>query len=288
MKMIWPKIGTHLVMLAGVVLIAYPVYLTFITAFKTPLEAANNYFALPESLTWINFEKLFAMPSIWPSITNSIIITAISAMIIAILVPMVSYPISRNFGQTYYRIVFYMFIFGMFVPVQMLMLPLVKMMTFFHLTNPIGLVLVYLSGSLIQGVFLCVGYLRTVPLELEEAAEIDGCNAWTAFFKVIYPVMRPIVATILIINALWIWNEFLLPLVLLNKDSSYWTLPLFQYNLNARTDLGTTVQFAAYALSIFSDSDPVCIHAKVHHKRFNGRFVKKVNIGRSPDEKMSS
>jgi len=241
----------HLALLFGAALIVYPVYLVFIMVFKTPMEAAESYFSLPSSLRLDNLRTIFAMPAIWSTIRNSLVITITSALLISILVPMVAYPISRNFNKPYFKMLFYLFISGMFVPMQMLMLPTVKMMTKFHLTNPFGLVLIYLSGSLIQGVFLCVGYLRTVPLELDEAAEMDGCGVWSVFQKVIYPVMSPIVVTLLIINSLWIWNEFLMPLILMNKSMSYWTLPLLQFNLKARSDLGTTVQFASYILTVF-------------------------------------
>jgi len=245
------KALVHALLLVGVAIIVYPFYLTLISVFKTPLEAADDYFSLPQSLNMDNLRIVFSLPSIGLAIRNSVLITVVSAVVISILVPMVSYPISRNIGKAYYRLLFYLFVSGLFVPIQMLMLPIVKLMTKLELTNPFGLILIYLTASLIQGVFLCVGYLRTVPFELEEAAEIDGCGAARSFFSVIYPLMRPIVVTLLIINTLWIWNDFILPMILLNKDSSYWTLPLLQYNLKARVDLGTTVQYAAYAIGIF-------------------------------------
>lgn len=244
------KAVVHALLLVGVAIIVYPFYLTLVSVFKTPLEAADNYFALPQSLNLDNLRIVFSLPALGLSLRNSALITVMSAVAISILVPMVSYPISRNFGKAYYKILFYAFVSGIFVPIQMLMLPIVKLMTKLGLTNPLGLVLIYLVASLIQGVFLCVGYLRTVPMELEEAAEMDGCGPLRSFFSVIYPLMRPIIVTLLIINTLWIWNDFTLPMILLNKDSSYWTLPLLQYNLKARVDLGTTVQYAAYAIGI--------------------------------------
>lgn len=251
MKLLISRFCIHLLLLGGAMLIIYPVYLVFIMVFKTPMEAAESYFSLPRAFNLDNLRKVFSMSTIWSTIRNSFAITIISAAIISILVPMVSYSISRNYNKRYFKSLFYLFLSGMFVPMQMLMLPTVKMMSKLGLTNPLGLVLIYLSGSLIQGTFLCVGYLRTVPLELDEAAEMDGCNVGMVFMKVIYPVMRPIVVTLLIINSLTIWNEFLLPLILLNKSMNFWTLPLLQFNLKARTDLGTTVQFASYILTVF-------------------------------------
>jgi raffinose/stachyose/melibiose transport system permease protein len=130
------------------------------------------------------------------------------------------------------------------------MLPLVKTMAALHLMNQGGLVILYITLALCQGVFLCVGYLKSIPFDLEEMAFIDGCSVWVAFLRIIYPLMFPILVTVMIMNALWIWNDFLLPLVILNKTQAYWTLPLFQFNFKGQYSFDYNLAFASFFLSM--------------------------------------
>ena len=125
------------------------------------------------------------------------------------------------------------------------------MMTKLGLSNIPGLIILYLAYAIPQTLFLYVGYIKTaIPEELDEAAEIDGCGKFRMYFQIAFPLMKPMHATTLIINALWIWNDFLLPLLILNKDNSNWTLPLFQYNYQGQyfSDYGPS--FASYVVGI--------------------------------------
>jgi raffinose/stachyose/melibiose transport system permease protein len=116
--------------------------------------------------------------------------------------------------------------------------------------NRRGLVLIYITYALCQGVFLFVAYFKSVPLEIEEAAEIDGCGILRTFFQIIYPLVKPMTATVIILNTLWIWNDFLLPLLILNKQASFWTLPLFQYNFKSQFSFDYNLAFASFLFSI--------------------------------------
>lgn len=142
-------------------------------------------------------------------------------------------------------------IIGMFVPFQVIMLPMAKLMNNLKMTNLVGLTILYLTYAIPQTLFLYVGYIKTiVPTEMDEAASIDGAGRFTMYRKIIFPLMKPMHATVLIINALWVWNDFLLPLLVLNRDSSTWTLPLFQYNYQGMyfSDYGPS--FASYVVGI--------------------------------------
>lgn len=142
-------------------------------------------------------------------------------------------------------------ILGVFVPFQVIMIPITSMMTKLGLSNIPGLIILYLAYAVPQTLFLYVGYIKiAIPIELDEAAEIDGCSKFRMYFQVAFPLMKPMHATTLIINALWIWNDFLLPLLILNKDDSNWTLPLFQYNYQGQyfSDYGPS--FASYVVGI--------------------------------------
>ena len=116
--------------------------------------------------------------------------------------------------------------------------------------NLIGLIICYLSFALPQAVFLYTGYIRSVPLELEESAFIDGCSVAQTFFRIVYPLIMPMTATIIILNALWIWNDFLLPLLVLNKSSKIWTIPLFIFNFKSQYSFEANLAFAAFLLAL--------------------------------------
>lgn len=114
-----------------------------------------------------------------------------------------------------------------------------------------GLIVLYITYSLTQGVFLYQGYLRTViPGEVEEAARIDGSGILTTYTRIIFPMMKPMTGTIIILNSLWIWNDFLMPLLVLNRSNAYWTLPLFQYNFKSQYAFEFNLAFATFVLSI--------------------------------------
>jgi raffinose/stachyose/melibiose transport system permease protein len=130
------------------------------------------------------------------------------------------------------------------------MVPLAHFTSKTGLMNSRGLILIYITYALCQGVFLFVAYFKAVPSEIEEAAEIDGCGVVSSFFRIVYPLVKPMTATIIILNTLWIWNDFLLPLIILNKQASFWTLPLFQYNFKSQFTFDYNLAFASFLFSI--------------------------------------
>jgi raffinose/stachyose/melibiose transport system permease protein len=182
--------------------------------------------------------------------TNSLMITVVSVAVIAFFIPMVSWAIARNPKKKYYTFLYLFFVCGIFMPFQVLMVPLYLFASQIRLLNRQGLILIYITYALCQGVFLFTAYYKSVPLELEEAAEIDGCSLVGTFFRIVYPLVKPMTATIIILNTLWIWNDFLLPLIILNKITSQWTMPLFQYNFKSQYTADYNLAFAAFMFSI--------------------------------------
>ena len=167
---------------------------------------------------------------------------------------MAAFSIARNISRkTAFTIMYSLLILGIFVPFQVIMLPITNQMTALGLMNLPGLILLYLTYAIPQTLFLYVGYIKlSIPESLDEAAEIDGASKLTMFVKIAFPLMKPMHATTLILNALWIWNDFLLPLLILNRDDSFWTLPLFQYNYQGQymSDFGPS--FASYVIGIIT------------------------------------
>jgi raffinose/stachyose/melibiose transport system permease protein len=219
-------------------------------AFKTPQQSAVNFFSPPTSLYLENFRKVMSDKYFFNYFSNSLLVTVVSVAIIAFVVPLVSFAIARNGKSKYYTAMYLFFVSGIFVPFQVLMVPLAQFASRTNLLNRQGLILIYIAYALCQGVFLFVAYYKSVPLELEEAAEIDGCNLIRTFFSIIYPIVKPMTATIIILNTLWIWNDFLLPLIILNKYNWAWTMPLFQYNFKSQYTADYNLAFAAFMFSI--------------------------------------
>ena len=150
----------------------------------------------------------------------------------------------------YFKVIYVLILLSMFAPFQALMTPLTQLCTKLGIMNQGGLILIYLAFSLGQGVFLFSGYYGSIPLELEEAATIDGCTITQTFFRIVFPLAKPMTVTIIILNTLWIWNDFLLPLLILNKSADMWTLPLYQYNFKSAYTFDYNLAFASFLFSI--------------------------------------
>ena len=169
---------------------------------------------------------------------------------IMILIPMCSYAIARNMNQKYYKAMYFYLLAGIFVPFQVIMVPLVKYLSKLNLCNIPGLIIMCVTLASSQGVFLLVNYIRSVPRDLEEAAYIDGCGTIKAYVKIVIPMIRPILATVFVLNALWVWNDFQMPLLILNQSQDMWTLPLFQYNFKSQYSFDYNLAFASYLIAM--------------------------------------
>lgn len=244
------RILRNILVLSGLILILCPLYLVVINSFKTLEEAGKNFFALPSSLNFTNFIELFTNSKYWVFLRNTLKITCISVGLILIIVPSLSYAIARNFNKKYYRSIYYYLLMGLFIPSQVIMLPVTKMMTGLNMLNHTGLIILYLAFSLTQGIFLFVNYIKGLPYEIEESAHIDGCSVFQTYVKIILPLVKPMIATLLIIDTLWIWNDFMLPLLMLNRSQDIWTLPLFQYNFKTEYSFNYTMAFTAYLMAM--------------------------------------
>ncbi|WP_332634455.1 carbohydrate ABC transporter permease [Halalkalibacter flavus] len=241
------KLGVYAFIITGGLAILFPLYLTVITAFKTPEETRVSFLALPESFSFANFIQAIEMTNYVQGFMNSFMITGISIVFIIILGSSVSYSIARNQDKKFYRVMYYFFVSGLFVPFQVLMLPLIQQLSAIGMLNKWGLILLYITYSLFQSVFLFVAYFKSIPRELEDAALIDGCGVFRTFWHIIFPMLKPMTVTVAILNIIWIWNDFLMPLVVLN-NSSDWTLPLMQYVFESQYSANYNLAFASYLM----------------------------------------
>lgn len=256
------RIARDLLLISGLFLILMPLFLVIINSFKTLEEAGRNFFAFPSSFNLNNFKELFKNNNYWIFARNSLIISVISVTFILVLVPAVSYSIARNYTKRYYKSIYYYLLMGLFIPSQVIMLPVTKLMTNLNLLNRTGLILLYLAFSLTQGVFLFVNYIRGLPYEIEESAFMDGCNVFQTYTRIVLPLIKPMISTLLIMDLLWIWNDFMLPLLILNRSQELWTLPLFQYNFKTEYSFDYTMAFTAYLMSMLPMLIVYCLGQK--------------------------
>lgn len=247
------NIGKYILLTVGGILILIPLLVTVFSSFKTTKDIMGNFFSFPNPGTLDNYRRLLA-DGIGGYFWNSTVITVISVLLVMFFVPMAAYSIARNISKKRAFSLMYSFlILGIFVPFQVIMIPITVMMSKLGLANMWGLMLLYLTYAVPQTLFLYVGFIKMgVPESLDEAAEIDGASKITTYFKIVFPMLKPMHATTLIMNALWFWNDFMLPLLILNKDSKMWTLPLFQYNYQGQffNDYGPS--FASYVVGIIT------------------------------------
>lgn len=245
------KTGVYIILILGLLLIVLPLYITVMTAFKTPAETTESFFALPKSLNLVNFATVLEGGKYFRALGNTVYITALVLLGNIAIMPMMSYAISRSMGRSrWYKALYFYLLMGIFIPFEVKMMPLVKQLTYMNMLHPTGLAILCISSLTCEAVFLYVGFLKSIPNDMEEAAYIDGATPAQTFVQVVMPLMRPILATVLIRNGLWIWNDFMLPLITLNRSWKYWTITLFQYNFRTEYSVDYSLTFATFCMSM--------------------------------------
>ncbi|KGX91066.1 ABC transporter permease [Pontibacillus halophilus JSM 076056 = DSM 19796] len=236
-------------LIVGTVLVLLPLYLTITIALKTPQEMSDPLLSLPDQWRFQNFIDAIQMTDFFGALFNSVTVTLFVVLFTLLSNSLVAYAIARNMHKRFYKFLFYYFVSAMFVPFPIIMLPIVKQTAVWNLDNPIGLILLYVVYGLAFNVFIYVGYIKSIPKELEEAAIIDGASTWGVFWRVIFPLLTPMNATVGILTCLWAWNDFMLPLVILS-DPDYATLPLVQYIFQSEFSTNYNLAFASYLMAL--------------------------------------
>lgn len=222
------KITTLLALAVTLLLYMVPFGLVLINSFKSSKEITSNPLSLPSAINLSAYWEAMDKMNFLSSFLNSFIITTVSVIVIAIFSSMASYALVRMKSK-WNNFIFFLMIASMIIPFQALMIPLVKVYgSFGLLNNKWTLIYMYLGFGTAMAVFIYHGFMKSIPLELEEAAFIDGCNRFQVFYHIILPLLKPTTMTIVILDVLWIWNDFLLPsLILVNAQTR--TLPLSTY-----------------------------------------------------------
>lgn len=234
-------------------IVLYPLFFILNNSFKGKFFISSDPFSFPNSETFVgikNYTTGLAKTGLLSAAGWSFFITIVSVALIILFTAMTAYYITRVKSKLTTAL-YYMFVFSMIVPFQMVMFTMSSLADKFGLKNPVGMCILYLGFGAGLSVFMFSGFIKSIPLEIEEAAMIDGCNPLQTFFGVIFPILKPTAITVAILNAMWIWNDFLLPYLVIGISTKYKTIPVVIQMLvgsNGNKDMGALM--AMLVLSI--------------------------------------
>jgi len=242
-----------IILCALVVVFLAPIAFIVVNSFKGKFFISDAPFALPTAETFVGFTNYInglERTGFFSAIGWSFFITILSVVAIIFFTSMTAYYITRVKSK-FTSALYYMFVFSMIVPFQMVMFATVKLADSLNLSNPLGMVLLYLGFGSGLSVFMFSGFIKSIPLEIEEAATIDGCNPLQTYFQIVLPILKPTAITVAILNAMWIWNDYLLPYLVIGLSTEYKTIPVVVQMLvgsNGNRDMGAMM--AMLVLSI--------------------------------------
>ena len=256
-------------LIIGCFAILFPLYMTIMIALKSPSEMTNDIagaLSLPHSFSLDNFAEAMRVTDFWHSLGNSILITAASIVLSIIIHSMAGYAIGRNMSRKKsFKLIYFYIVSGMFVPFAILMMPLVKQTSILGLDNMFGVILLYTVFYMPMNVMLYSGYMKNIPLAMEEAADIDGASTWRTYWTIIFPMMKPMHATVAVLTALGTWNDVMTPLVIMSGNENT-TLPLAQLNFQTQFGTNYNLAFASYLLALL----PIVIFYIICQKQIIG------------------
>ena len=249
-KVNWP---ITILLFIGLLTIAFPLYMAIVIAFKQPSEmttSISGILSLPETWSLSNFAQAMEVTDFWRSLGNSLLVTVSTVVLCIILHSLMGFAVGRNKAHSkVYNVIYLFIVSGMFVPFAILMMPLAKQTAEMHLANWAGVILLYVVFYMPMNLLLYTGNLVNIPIALEEAARVDGASTWRTFWKIIFPIMKPMHATVAVITALAVWNDVMTPLVIM-AGSGQNTLPLAQLTFQTQFGTNYNLAFASYLLAL--------------------------------------
>ena len=253
-------------LILGLSTIIFPLYMTIVIAFKQPSEMTNSIsgiLSLPKRWSLDNFREAMEVTDFWRSLRNSLMISVLTVGLSIAIHSLMGYALGRNKAHSkFYSFVYLFIVSGMFVPFAILMMPLAKQTAEMGLDNWAGVIILYIVFYMPMNIMLYSGYLVNIPMALEEAARVDGASTWTTYWKIIFPIMSPMHATVAVITALAVWNDVMTPLIIM-AGSGENTLPLAQLNFQSQFGTNYNLAFASYLLSLI----PILIFYMVCQKQ---------------------
>lgn len=242
-----------ILLILGLSTIIFPLYLTVVIAFKQPSEMTNSIsgiLSLPKVWSLNNFREAMRITNFWHSLRNSLLITLLTVGLSIAVHSLMGYALGRNKAHSkFYSFVYLFIVSGMFVPFAILMMPIAKQTAELGLANWFGVVVLYVVFYMPMNVLLYSGYLVNIPMALEEAAKVDGASTWRTYWTILFPIMRPMHATVAVLTALAVWNDVMTPLIVMGGSGQN-TLPLAQLNFQSQFGTNYNLAFASYLLSL--------------------------------------
>ena len=249
-KVNWP---ITILLILGCLTVFFPLYMTIVIAFKQPSEMTNDIMgalALPKSWSFSNFAEAMRVTDFWNSLGNSLLLTVVTVVIAILLHGIASYAIGRSMAKSKaYNFIYLYIVSGMFVPFAILMMPLIKQTAQLGIANRFGVIVLYVVFYMPINLMLYTGYLKNIPIALEEAARVDGASTWKTYWSIIFPVMKPMHATVAVLTATAVWNDVMTPLVIMSGTGKN-TLPLAQLNFQTQFGTNYNLAFASYLLAL--------------------------------------
>ena len=249
------KILANTALIAFCLMYLFPIYLILTNSFKNRAEMYENMVALPSEFSFKYYASAIGKMNFTTSLTNSIILTIVSIAILVVLCSMTAWMIVRIKNKLSAAI-FAILVATMLIPFQTIMMPLMQEMSWFtnnvglKMTDTVpGLIFMYIGFGAGMGVFLYHGFISTIPLSLEEAAIIDGCSTWSMFWKVVFPMLKPTTMTVIILDVIWIWNDYLLPSLTL-KSKMNRTIPISAAKFFGQYTISWNEAMAALVITI--------------------------------------
>ena len=224
-----------------------PIAVVLVNSFKTNAAINTDTFAFPNEQTWMGLQNYikgmtFGNYPFWKSVLFSLLITVVSTFLILLCTAMAAWYVARV-GTLFSKIVYYLCVFSMIVPFQMVMFTLARTSDSMHLNTPWTIPVVYLGFGAGLAVFMFSGFVKSIPLEIEEAAAIDGCGPIRTFFLVVLPLLKPTLISVGVLEIMWVWNDYLLPYLVLDR-TKYMTIPIHIQYLKGSygsVDMGATM-----------------------------------------------
>ena len=211
------NITTLLLLIVFGIVAFFPIYMAVLNSFKTQGEMFTSALALPAEWTFQNYLETIERLDIFRNVWNTLVVTVVGQAGIILCASLAGWRLSRTPGKLS-NFIFILFLSSMLIPFNAIMITLTQVASNLNLTDSlVGLGLIYVGLGTSMALFLYHGFVKSVPRELEESARIDGCGELQIFFRIVFPLLKPITATILILNSLWIWNDFLLPMIMLSN-----------------------------------------------------------------------
>lgn len=241
------------VILCGLYL--FPIYIIVVNSFKNRAETYENILALPSNFSFDFYREAMEKMDFGRAFANSLIVTSISIIFIVLFASMTAWMLVRR-NNRISNILFFIFVATMLIPFQTIMMPLMQEMGWIrdNLHIPLvdtlgGLIYMNIGFGASMAVFLYHGFIKSIPISLEEAATIDGCNTFGVFFKIVFPMLMPTTVTVIILDVIWIWNDFLLPSLVLSSKANR-TIPLSTASFFGQYTIQWNLAMAGLTLTI--------------------------------------